>query len=484
MPPRCLITLASSITLLAVTVSAQTSTCSNTNTGACDWEPFNPVICGPDRSCSYENFCLARENGYDIDTDCCQAPQPSVCPFIFAPVVCGDQQCEYSNSCVAELAGYSDDQCELLPPECPTGTADCSGAPSNPFKCGPSKDCLYDTICDLQSAGFDMDLDCCQDVRTDTACTDMEVPPVSCGPPHKQCPYESACEAFAAGYNENQCCGFPDANTACILIYAPVNCGFDKILPCSFSNMCQAEAAGFDETECCPAVTEGPSDAICTADLDPQLCGPNECQYGNLCEANSAGWTDEDCCPQGTGVCTTLWEPVKCGTCEYSNQGCAELAGFSAVECCKQPLDPDALCTADYRPLACSTANCIYDNACIADLAGFDPNSCVVVPPQEQGGSTTSVNMADGGGSDAASGNDALTPVVSDAGNVTAEMDDGEDGMDSMEDEMEDPETNDEIEDGAGGDAGPEPLKSSDGRRTKSTIVTTIVMAGLGFLFA
>ena len=64
--------------VLLGTVSAQQ--CSNTDSGACDFEPFNPVTCGPDNACGYANFCLARENGYaDPATECCQAPQPSMC---------------------------------------------------------------------------------------------------------------------------------------------------------------------------------------------------------------------------------------------------------------------------------------------------------------------------------------------------------------------------------------------------------------------
>ena len=100
-----------------------------------DYEPVNPYTCGED-SCAYENRCLASAAGFDVDTECCQAPQPSICPMNFDPQICGTLQCSYSNTCVANLAGYSDDQCESPPPECPAGSKDCSGDPANPYTCG------------------------------------------------------------------------------------------------------------------------------------------------------------------------------------------------------------------------------------------------------------------------------------------------------------------------------------------------------------
>ena len=100
-----------------------------------DYEPVNPYTCGED-SCAYENRCLASAAGFDVDTECCQSPQPSVCPMNFDPQICGTLQCSYSNTCIANFAGYSDDQCESPPPECPAGSKDCSGDPANPYTCG------------------------------------------------------------------------------------------------------------------------------------------------------------------------------------------------------------------------------------------------------------------------------------------------------------------------------------------------------------
>lgn len=147
-----------------------------------EWEPVNPYSCGEDFSCGYENRCLAESAGFNIEEDCCQAPQPSACPMIFDPLVCGSKKCPYSNSCIAELAGYTPDtQCEAPPEECPAGTKDCSMEPANPYTCGSSR-CPYATICEAEDAGWDLGADCCQDTRGATACT-ADNSPVSCGPP-------------------------------------------------------------------------------------------------------------------------------------------------------------------------------------------------------------------------------------------------------------------------------------------------------------
>ena len=55
--------------------------CGTDNPDSCRFEPFNPLICGDNYACGYDNFCLARANGFDTDADCCQAPQPSMCTF-------------------------------------------------------------------------------------------------------------------------------------------------------------------------------------------------------------------------------------------------------------------------------------------------------------------------------------------------------------------------------------------------------------------
>jgi hypothetical protein len=64
----------------------------------------------------------------------------------------------------------------------------------------------------------------------------------------------------------------------------------------------------------------------------------------------------------------------------YVSESCAISAGFTSGQCCKLPKEVGA-CPSVFDPLACSTANCVYDNSCIAELAGFDPNSCVKINP-------------------------------------------------------------------------------------------------------
>ena len=42
-------------------------------------EPFNPYSCGANLECPYNTRCHAEAAGYNIDSECCQAPQPSAC---------------------------------------------------------------------------------------------------------------------------------------------------------------------------------------------------------------------------------------------------------------------------------------------------------------------------------------------------------------------------------------------------------------------
>lgn len=77
--------------------------------------------------------------------------------------------------------------------------------------------CPYNTICELQDAGFDLE-DCCQDVRTDGPCT-ADLNMVSCGAPGgKQCTYDNQCNANASGYNEKQCCPAASDGVVCTMV--------------------------------------------------------------------------------------------------------------------------------------------------------------------------------------------------------------------------------------------------------------------------
>jgi len=381
--------------------------CPSSDNGQCDFEPVNPYTCGED-SCAYENRCLASAAGFDVDTECCQAPQPSVCPMNFDPQICGTLQCSYSNECIANLAGYSADQCESPPPECPAGTKDCSGDPANPYTCGASR-CPYNTICELQDAGFDLE-DCCQDVRTEGPCT-ADLNMVSCGAPGgKQCTFDNQCNADASGYNEKQCC--PAAgDVVCTMDFAPVECGV-----CVYSNQCMADAAGqtgccrqpspdvactmdnkpvlcgecvysnqcvadsASQSGCCPMPAEN---AAVTMDIQPVTCGDDGCTYDNLSIGKAAGFTDDECCrkPADGVACTLNIDPVTCDGCTFDNQCIADSAGYSESECCAAPVTDS--CTQNYAPMMCSSASCVYDNDCIAEASGMDPNSCVPYTPPE-----------------------------------------------------------------------------------------------------
>eukprot|EP00539_Tryblionella_compressa_P010938 CAMPEP_0178803564 /NCGR_PEP_ID=MMETSP0745-20121128/14548_1 /TAXON_ID=913974 /ORGANISM="Nitzschia punctata, Strain CCMP561" /LENGTH=404 /DNA_ID=CAMNT_0020462675 /DNA_START=92 /DNA_END=1306 /DNA_ORIENTATION=+ len=346
--------------LLSAFYVAKAQNCASNDNGQCDFDPFNPVVCGPDKNCGYKNFCLAAAAGYDVEADCCQAPQPSSCSFLYDPKVCGSKACPYDNLCIAELAGYSADQCTDAPEQCPAGDdAQCSGEPSNPHKCGSGKQCQYENICLARSAGYDITADCCQDTRTNTACT-ANVAPVSCGPPTgKQCPYDNQCLADAAGYSENQCCpAVPD-----------------DVNDVSSSLEFLSDAAGYSENQCCPAVPDG---TTCTSNFAPVTCGSIPCLYVTQCEATAAGFSESDCCPQATGACTSEVDPVECGSnkCKYDGLSCANAAGFSSDQCCKLPTETSA-CPTNLDEVACGSLNCVYANPCIAELAGFDPNSCV-----------------------------------------------------------------------------------------------------------
>lgn len=305
-------------------------TCPSNDNGQCDFDPTNPYACGKDYECAYPKRCLAEAAGYNIEDDCCQAPQPSACGFIFEPLICGSKECPYDNECIASLAGYDPSQCSPAPETCPVGGEDCSGDPSNPYTCGDIK-CEYKTTCDVESAGFDIGDDCCQDTRSNTACP-ANMAPVSCGPPGgKQCGYSNQCLADAAGYQSEQCCNAVPDGIACTMDFAPVECG---AIPCVYSNQCQADAAG--ATGCCKQVPEG---IACTADFKPVNCGTEKCEYSNQCLATAAGYQDTECCAAAV------------------TDGC----------------------TMEYSPMMCGSASCQYDNVCIATNAGFDSNSCVPI---------------------------------------------------------------------------------------------------------
>jgi len=84
--------------------------------------------------------------------------------------------------------------------------------------------------------------------------------------------------------------------------------------------------------------------------------------------------------------CITVFAPVVCGEdeCVYDNSCHAEAAGFVAEEDCvamecptESPLVP---CTLEYWPVKCGLLECEYANLCLATkAAGFDEKECVAL---------------------------------------------------------------------------------------------------------
>ena len=82
----------------------------------CTFEPLNPVKCGLNFGCFYDNQCLANSAGFTPE-DCCDAPivAAGVCNTILDEHICGSQACPYDNQCIASQAGYTAAQCIPAP---------------------------------------------------------------------------------------------------------------------------------------------------------------------------------------------------------------------------------------------------------------------------------------------------------------------------------------------------------------------------------
>ena len=188
-----------------------------------------------------------------------------------------------------------------IPAECPEGGDDCIFEPANPHICGTDFACYYETLCDLEAAGFDRDDDCCQQPGDDVFCKE-EFNPVTCGP--KECSYINLCWAINSGYDESQCtgegaCQQPGDDVFCKEEFNPVTCGAKK---CPYDNLCWAINSGYDESQCTGGGSgrcRGPAPgAACSKKLNPVECGSGgdyTCLYDNFCLAKSAGWTGRQC---------------------------------------------------------------------------------------------------------------------------------------------------------------------------------------------
>ena len=79
---RATLALAASAAFLPAASPASAQSCPPGDSNQCAFDPANPHACGDGYSCAYANICLAETAGFDIDADCCQSPQPSMCPMM------------------------------------------------------------------------------------------------------------------------------------------------------------------------------------------------------------------------------------------------------------------------------------------------------------------------------------------------------------------------------------------------------------------
>lgn len=129
---------------------------------------FDQVTClgGDNLFCFYDNACLARAAGFVgcMPTNPVPVPPPQPvcpvpgrgmsCPANINPVKCGNNfQCIYDNDCLANAAGFVG--CIPVREECPIPGAGMScSADINPVKCGNNFQCIYDNDCLANAAGF------------------------------------------------------------------------------------------------------------------------------------------------------------------------------------------------------------------------------------------------------------------------------------------------------------------------------------------
>jgi len=165
----------------------------------------------------------------------CPLPKEVMCPYIYAPVSCGENKCLYDNKCIAKGTGHFDpdvDCCKepLSPPICPKLY--------KPVTCGENQNCNYDNRCIAKFAGAK---NCCPSIPMYTICPRLYAP-VICGKRKARCKYDNKCMAKAAG--AHRCCRLPSEYVVCPKIYNPVQCG-----RCKYDNACLAIAAN---PECRP----------------------------------------------------------------------------------------------------------------------------------------------------------------------------------------------------------------------------------------
>jgi len=188
--------------------------------------------------------------------------------------------------------------------------------------------------------------DCCQDLR-ETVCT-SDLAPVSCGAPTgKQCPYDNQCLAGMWL--------FP-----CVVLFVIELSLFSSVL---YFQM--------------PLATTQTSVAL-QYPMELSVPAPSHCQSNvaafPVCTYHSVRPVLQVTASltvvlRSTASARLIMTLSACGDnkCLYSSESCAAAAGWSTGQCCKQPKELGA-CTSEIDPLVCSTANCRYENPCVAGV--------------------------------------------------------------------------------------------------------------------
>jgi hypothetical protein len=237
------------------------------------------------------------------------------CPEDYEPVLC-DGVCVYDNLCSAEAGpGFTEEDCEkVIEPEdqpnedqpnpgksmCPHSDLTGDGCPEiyTPVSCD---DCIYANICFAKAASF-LETDCEKVMGQ----KDQSKPVPNDALPVNPTQIDVDCPA-------------PDADVACIHMFAPVMCDGN----CYYSNSCLAAGAGFADAKCEPLEepeTEPGSNTIAIGELNPAtpcrigdsgivpcplifapvVCG-GLCKYDTFCSAQAAGYVEEECTPNTVG---------------------------------------------------------------------------------------------------------------------------------------------------------------------------------------
>ena len=108
---------------------------------------------------------------------------------------------------------------------------------------------------------------------------------------------------------------------------------------------------------------QGGTPGACGQDFDPVVCTLPDGTvrtFANRCLAVCAGVTEP--CPS-VGVCSNIWDPVRCNSVIYANECQARLAG------CTGPFEVLCPCPTIYAPVRCGDGN-IYVNSCVAQCQG------------------------------------------------------------------------------------------------------------------